>query len=119
MKQNKLGVGIIGASVNGSWASISHIPALQALPCFEITAVGTNNSESAKKSAEAFHVQNYFSNPYQLVTHTDVDIVTIAVKVQHHYELVQMALNAGKHVYSEFPLTSTTEQAISLLNLAK
>ena len=41
MKLDKLGVGIIGASPNGGWGSMGHIPALQALPNFEVTAVST------------------------------------------------------------------------------
>ncbi|WP_070000540.1 Gfo/Idh/MocA family protein [Cellulosilyticum sp. I15G10I2] len=119
MRLEKLGVGIIGASANGSWASMSHIPALQSLECFEVTAVGTSSIESAKKSSEMYHIANYFADPYELAMHPDVDIVIIAVKVPYHYELIQKVLKAGKHVYSEFPLTSTTEQAVSLLNLAK
>jgi hypothetical protein len=35
-------VGIIGANVRNGWGRDAHIPALSALPEFEITAVSTN-----------------------------------------------------------------------------
>jgi predicted dehydrogenase len=117
MKLDKLGVGIIGASTNGSWASMSHIPALKSLEFFEITAVGTSSMESAKKSAETYNIPNYFTDAFELAMHPDVDIVTIAVKVPNHFDLIQKVLMAGKHVYCEFPLASNTEQALTLLNL--
>ena len=50
MKLDKLGVGIIGASPNGGWGTMGHIPALQALPNFEVTAVSTTRQESANET---------------------------------------------------------------------
>jgi hypothetical protein len=38
MNLDKLGVGIIGASPNGGWGTMGHMPALQALPNYEVTA---------------------------------------------------------------------------------
>jgi len=38
---SKIRVGIVGANPSRGFASIAHIPALQALPEFEITAVCT------------------------------------------------------------------------------
>lgn len=54
MKEKKLGVGIIGASPNGGWGSMGHIPALQALPNFEVTAVSTTRQESADETSKRF-----------------------------------------------------------------
>jgi predicted dehydrogenase len=48
-----------------------------------------------------------------------VDVVVITVKVPAHAQLVQAALAAGKHVYCEWPLARTTEEAESLVALAR
>jgi predicted dehydrogenase len=40
-------VGIVGASLSGGWALQSHVPALLALPGFEIVAVSTTRLSSA------------------------------------------------------------------------
>jgi len=44
---NKIRVGIVGVTPNRGFASIAHIPALQALPAFEITAICTTRQDSA------------------------------------------------------------------------
>ncbi len=48
-----------------------------------------------------------------------IDIVTVAVKVPDHHDLVLGALGAGKHVYCEWPLSSTLPQAEELAEAAR
>jgi predicted dehydrogenase len=48
----KIRVGIVGANPSRGFASIAHIPALQALPDFEISAVCTTRQDSAEAAAE-------------------------------------------------------------------
>ncbi len=59
----KIGVGIIGASPERGWAVWAHVPALQALPQYEIRAVSTSRKESADAARRDLHV-NAFDNPY-------------------------------------------------------
>jgi len=47
-----------------------------------------------------------------------VDAVVIATPVQYHYDLALAALQAGKHVLVEKPITSTSEQANRLIEEA-
>ncbi len=49
----------------------------------------------------------------------DVDAVTIVVPTPAHYDVAKTALNAGKHVFIEKPITATLEQADELLDTAK
>ena len=100
---DRIRVGIIGAS-KGGWASLGHIPALQALPQYELRAVSTSRLETARRAAEEFGAAHAFDNHRDLVEHPEVDLVVVAVKVTHHHELVTAALAAGKSVYSEWPL---------------
>ena len=48
----------------------------------------------------------------------DVDVVVVATPVFTHYELAKAALEQGKHVWVEKPMTSTVEQGEELTNLA-
>lgn len=50
---------------------------------------------------------------------TRVDAVAIATPVSSHYDLALRALEAGKHVFLEKPMTATTEQALRLVDLAE
>ena len=114
----KTRVGIVGASASRGFASIAHIPALQALPDFEITAVCTTRQESAEAAARHYGVPLAFSDPEQLARHPEVDLVTVSVKVPDHLEPVMAAIEAGKHVYCEWPLGRDTAEAVRMLEAA-
>ena len=92
--------------------------ALRALPEFEITAVRTSRQETADETAKHFGVSHAFADPYKMVHHPDVDLVSICVRVPFHHQLGVAALNAGKHLYREWPLAATTEQAQQMRDLA-
>ena len=51
--------------------------------------------------------------------HPDVDLVTVSVKVPDHYTPVMAAIDAGKHVYCEWPLGRNTDEAVRLLDAAE
>ena len=48
MRNGKIGVGIIGVQPGRSFSAIAHIPALKALPQFEIVAISTTHLERAQ-----------------------------------------------------------------------
>src|SRR2546423_9839602 len=115
---SKLGVGIIGVSPTRGWAVTAHIPALRALPNYEIRALSAHSAESARAAGEAFGVRAVFSDHEQMVTQSDIDLVAVTVKVPHHRELVSAALAAGKAVYCEWPLGRDLDDARAMAALA-
>src|SRR5216117_94828 len=118
MPESTLGVGIIGVSPVRGWAATAHIPALRALPNFEIRALSAHSAESARAAGEAFGVSAVFSDHEQLVTQPDIDVVAVTVKVPQHRELVSAALAAGKAVYCEWPLGRDLDEARAMAALA-
>jgi predicted dehydrogenase len=114
-----IGVGIIGVSPGRSWAAIAHIPALQALPEYEIRALSTTRQESATAAAAEYGVAKAYDNHHDLVNDPDVDLVAITVKVPNHLELVTAAVAAGKHVYCEWPLGNGLAEAESMAAMVK
>src|SRR3989449_6955462 len=118
MPESTLGVGLIGVSPVRGWAAIAHIPALQALPNYEIRALSTHNAESARAAGDVFGVSAVFSDHEQLLTRPDIDVVAVTVKVPHHRELVSAALAAGKTVYCEWPLGRDLDDARAMAALA-
>ncbi len=110
MTQEDIRVGIVGANADKSWASVSHVPAIHGLPGLKLEAVATRNEQSARRAAEAFGAARWFSDPFAMIHADRIDIVTIAVKVPAHRELVLAALEAGKAVYCEAPLGQTVAE---------
>src|SRR5947207_260849 len=115
---SKLGVGIIGVNPTRGWAATAHIPALRALPNYEIRALSARSAASARAAGEEFGVTAVFSNHEQLVTRSDIDMVAVTVKVPHHRELVSAAVAAGKAVYCEWPLGRDLDEAQAMAALA-
>jgi predicted dehydrogenase len=116
MTQKLIQVGIVGASAQKSWAHVSHVPAINGLSGLTLAAVATRNEQSARKSAEAFGANRWFSDPLAMINHDQIDVITISVKVPAHRELVLAALNAGKAVYCEAPLGRTVAEAEEMAN---
>jgi predicted dehydrogenase len=118
MARSTLGVGIIGVNPVWGWAATAHIPALRALPNYEIRALSAHSAESARAAGEMFGVSAVFSDHTQLVSQPDIDVVAVTVKVPHHRELVSAALAAGKAVYCEWPLGRDLDDARAMAALA-
>src|SRR2546430_5928286 len=116
--ESTLGVGIIGVSPIRGWAATAHLPALRALPNYEIRALGGHSAESARAAGGVFGVSAVFSAHKQLVTQSDIDVVAVTVKVPQHRELVSAALAAGKAVYCEWPLGRDLDDARAMAALA-
>jgi len=116
---SKIRVGMVGITPNRGFSSIAHMPALQSLPDFEVVAVCTTRQESADAAAKHYGVPLAFADPVKLAQHPDVDLVTVCVKVPDHLDPVMAAIDAGKHVYSEWPLGRNTAEAMRMYEAAE
>lgn len=119
MTDKPIRVGFIGLNPGIHWAATGHIPALKALQDqFVVARVANTSLASAKNAANAFGLPHAFENAQALVNSPEIDLVVVTVKVPHHRELVTAALNAGKHVYCEWPLGNGLAEAQELADLA-
>jgi predicted dehydrogenase len=115
----KIRVGIVGVSPDRGFASIAHVPALRALPQYEIAALCTTRQDSAERAARYFGIPLAFCDAEKMARHPDVDLVTVSVKVPDHYAPVMASIKARKHVYCEWPLGRDTAEAIRMLEAAQ
>lgn len=119
MMAQGLRVGIIGASARGgAWAEISHVPAVKGLAGLELVAVAASSQEAANQAAKMFGAARGYGEANDLIRDPDVDLVTVAVKVPDHRALVLEALQAGKHVFCEWPLGRDVAEAEELTRAA-
>ena len=98
---DKIRVGIVGATVTqggSGWGANAHVPALKALPDYELTAVCTSHEDTAKASAAAFGAERGFHRFSDMAAAPDVDLIVVCVRVPGHRELVMAGLQAGKPV---------------------
>ena len=115
----KIRLGFVGANVNSIWSTQSHFPALLASPEVEFTAACTSRIESAEEAKQAFGTKLAFHDFREMAKSPDIDAVAVVVRVPLHYEPTKAAIEAGKHVYTEWPLGQNTAEAEELAALAK
>jgi predicted dehydrogenase len=115
---NKIRLGFVGANVRSVWAAQSHYPALLASPDVAWTAVCTSRPESAEEARRTFGAKLAFHDYREMVASPAIDAVAVVVRVPEHYGPTKAAIEAGKHVYTEWPLGRTTAEAEELTALA-
>ncbi len=115
---NPIGVGVIGASADRTWATRAHLPAIAASPDFTLRAVSTSRRETAEKAAAAFHVPA-FDNVQQLIDQPDVVLIVVAVKVPLHADILRTAIRSGKPIFCEWPLGNGLEETEQLAAAAE
>lgn len=97
-------VGVVGAHAERGWGRWVHLPALAELDDYTVTAVASTSQQSADAAARAWGAPLAFGDAHELMNHPDVDLVTIAVQLPRRDGLIDAAIRAGKHVYSEWPV---------------
>jgi len=118
---DKIRVGIVGATVTqggSGWGANAHVPALKALPNYELKAVCTSHEDTAKASAAAFGAERAFHRFSDMAAHPDVDLIVVCVRVPGHRDLVMAGLQAGKAVLCEWPLGANLAEAEEMAGLA-
>ena len=119
MTTHRIRLGVIGANVSYGWTPRAHMPAIRNMPDFELAAVCTAHEETARESAETFGVPLAFHDHREMLRQADLDAVAVVVRVPAHHRLTMDALDAGKHVYTEWPLGANLQEAKEMADLAR
>ncbi|THX69131.1 NAD(P)-binding protein [Aureobasidium pullulans] len=93
----KIGVGFIGLSAGGGWASAAHLPYLKSTDKFEIVALTNSSKKSAQESMSKYHIEN----------------------AEAYDSVEEMVKNPRVNLVVEWPLGATTKEAEELTNLTK
>lgn len=104
----KLKVGVIGA---GSISEL-HMSSYKNNPNVDMYAVCDLNEERAKKLAEKYGFAKVYTSIAELLADPELESVSICTWNNTHAELAVAALEAGKHVLVEKPLSTTVEEAL-------
>ena len=72
--------------------------------------------EAANKCAEQYIIKSLSVD--EILNDDDIDIILNLTIPQAHFEVSKLALEAGKHVYSEKPISISYDEAKELLELA-
>jgi predicted dehydrogenase len=85
----------------------------------EIVAMCDINGEEVNSRIGMYEGSKGYTRYQELLDNPDVDLVDITVPHDMHYEIAKAALEKGKHVLVEKPITVKSEQGAELIALAK
>ena len=114
----KIKVGLVGC---GTIATIMHLPGLQQmqeLGKVEVVAVGDVVAEKAKAASETFGIPRWFGNLDELLASADFDLLVNTTPIPDHYAVTLAGLRAGRHVYTQKPMSLTVAEATALIDEA-
>jgi predicted dehydrogenase len=94
-----------------------HTEAIRRLGNVEVVAIAGSNQETAQKFADAWSIPRAFGDWRAAIA--EADAVHVCTPNVLHFPMVTAALEAGKHVLCEKPLTMTAEEAHELTSIAE
>jgi predicted dehydrogenase len=103
----KLKVGVIGA---GSISDV-HLESYSKNKQAELYAICDLNEQRAREKADKYGAPKIFTDYRELLKDQELDAVSICIWNNLHAETAIAALDAGKHVLIEKPLSMTVEEA--------
>ncbi|PIG92517.1 Gfo/Idh/MocA family oxidoreductase [Gloeocapsopsis sp. IPPAS B-1203] len=112
---NTINIGVIGY---GYWGP-NLVRSFAELPGAEVVAVSDFNVARLSKVQSRYPAIKVTTNSQDLFADPTIDAIAIATPVSTHFDLALAALQAGKHVLVEKPMTVNSQQAITLIEEAK
>ena len=92
---DKIRLGLIGASVRGTWSARSHLPAVRASSDFELAAVCTTRADSAEAARQAWGARLAFDDYRKMIASPEIEAVAVVVRVPSHLAPAKAALEAS------------------------
>jgi len=92
---------------------------LRALDTATVVSICDKSSTALRRAKQAYPEVHVTTDFVEVLSSPDVDAVAVITPVWSHFQLAKMALENGKHVFVEKPFTSTSDQAIELIELAE
>ncbi|MFX0169273.1 MAG: Gfo/Idh/MocA family oxidoreductase [Candidatus Hodarchaeota archaeon] len=109
-----VGVGVVGV---GAWGK-NHARVFSELDKANLIAIVDRDNDRARTLAKRFNTQ-HFSDVDDLLRLEDVDAITICTPTVTHADIALQAIEAGKHILVEKPMTDTVQQAHRIIDAAK
>ena len=102
----------------GDHAKNRVLPAISAIDEIKLVGVCSRDSKVVETCAEQWNCYGW-NDSEQMLCSSEVDIVYIATPIGIHFSLAKQALEAGKHVWCEKPLTCSYTDTKKLVSLSE
>ncbi|MHB9032798.1 MAG: Gfo/Idh/MocA family protein [Anaerolineae bacterium] len=98
---DKVRIGVIGTGIIGK----SHIKTYQDIPEAEIVALADIREDEAQRVAQEYKIGSVYKDYHELLNRDDIQAVDVCLHNRLHTPVTVDALQAGKDVYCEKPMS--------------
>ena len=95
-----------------------HLEAIRRVESVDTAAIVGRNAQTAQRLASGFSVPTTNTDYQAVLRDSSIDAVHVCTPNAQHFAMAKAALQAGKHVVCEKPLTTTVAEAEELVSLA-
>jgi predicted dehydrogenase len=88
-------------------------------PDLELASICDFSQDRLKAASALYKETKLVTDPEELYKDNSLDAIAVATPVSTHFELAKRALESGKDVWLEKPMTDKVEQAEALIELAE
>jgi len=107
VSNQQVGFGVVGL---GTWGE-NHLKTLADEPGVYVAGICDINEQLLNRRAEEYDIPFITTDYEELVTHEDVQAVSVVTPDFLHYDIAMAAAQAGKHLLVEKPMATSLEEA--------
>ena len=115
MATGTIGVAFLGVGRMGE----THLRNLVGLSGVRVVATADPNREAAERGKAISSAEVALTDIEKAITHPGVDAVVIVTPTETHARLIELAVNAGKAVFSEKPIALDLSETTRVVRLAQ
>jgi predicted dehydrogenase len=110
----KIKIGLIGTGYIG----VVHLEMLRRISGVEVVAVADSNQALARSAAERLDIPRVYASAADLIGDPDVEVVHNCAPNNVHFDFNRSAIESGKDILSEKPLSLNAQESAELVRLA-
>ncbi|HEY6906405.1 MAG TPA: Gfo/Idh/MocA family oxidoreductase, partial [Ignavibacteriaceae bacterium] len=112
---NKIKTAVIGSGFMGA----AHIEALNRIGGVEVAALVSKEIEQAERLAVRYSIAKVYEEWKDVLDDNKIQVIHNCTPNKYHFEINKAAIENGKHIISEKPLTINSKESVQLLSLLK
>lgn len=116
---NRVRVGLVGC---GTIANVMHLPGLKQMQeagKVKVVAVCDAIADKAVEARATYAIPHHFADVDRMLNQVEFDLLVNTTPIPDHFGVSLAGLRAGRHVYTQKPMSTTVAEATILINEAK
>jgi predicted dehydrogenase len=119
IRMEKVRIGVVGCGAIAEGLHMPGIKAIEEMGKCDIVAVCDVVEERAKYIRDKFGVPACYADLGKMLAEADFDLLVNLTRIPEHFAVSLQGLRAGRHVYTQKPMTTLVDEASILIDLAK